>query len=206
MTKWWDIIKEQIDFIAFAEYWNGTSKDLGYGETMGQGVTKDILWQGQRILKAGNPVRSMCVGAVAEVLFKSLKAGGMEQQISVGEIQLIQEHLWITDEFDQYDGVAGALIDADYADRIGDPKDAQPGDFCQIWDWEGAYTVFGHAFIITGQTENQNGDPAVACWSSDNYANHGHGYDYFSWTHPDPKKEREFFIARLKDSLYRKSI
>lgn len=190
--KWFECVEKAIAQITFTPYAMDGS----------EGVSEDIMWQGERILKAGSPATSMCTGAVMEVLCRALKLAGKEQSIGFEAMKAIKKHAFIYDLDLHYEGIAGALVEAGIADWVDDPFDAQPGDFAQYWHVDaGDNFESGHSMVILGRTTDE-GHESLRIWhASTSKPNPGHKRGV-KWIENKLSSghERTWWIARIKES------
>lgn len=164
-----ETIKKTIESIPFASYSTKGGQN---------GVTEDITWRGETILEAGSPPRSHCVGAVGEVILKSLKAEGLENVIPTKDIQYLVNYGFIDNEDKQFDGYPGALTELEWGYWV-DEEDIQYGDIAQYWHESDAGDITkGHALILTGRGKYKHQD-VFKDWSATNLSSiNGHGHDW----------------------------
>lgn len=124
------------------------------------GVGVDIAWGGKPLYRAAASPRYYCVGAVAEVVTKTLKRLGFERHITHEKMREFRKHLYIYEQAPvRIDGAytkggPGGMVALGWGQMV-DIKDAQLGDLAQIWHVheETGHCVAGHAVIVTGQGE-----------------------------------------------------
>lgn len=187
---------------------------LNYGSGDAGGL-KELSYRGDLMLRKGST--SLCVTAVYEVIWRALEASGVLTKLGARTLRELKKWVWVegeeTPENPYYTGVAGGLVELGLGvwvcrsayesplhthEAYGDPSDLIPGDVAQLYDY-GQYgeRTFGHSVVVVGHTFNNNGEPAVMTYSSDPNVNGGHGYDYWSNTHPNPAYTRKWFGARF---------
>lgn len=189
---------------------------LPYGSD-GCGGIKELNYQGDKVLPKGT--RSICSSAVFEVLWRYFESTGWLSQIGADRMRTLKDWVWVMGNEDPttnpfFTGVAGGLVElglggwvcrSPYSDNLGphislgDPSDLVAGDMVQFYDYDEYHTqTYGHSVVVVGQGANNQGDPAVLVYSSENSVNYGHGYDYWTIKHPSSGKYRLWFGSRLR--------
>lgn len=125
------------------------------------GVTRPIRYKDELILSPDAKRSSYCCGISYQVWFEVY---GHKADISVSDMKKIQQ-LWYVAVPGKVKGPASALPLFGLGKEV-DYKDAQPGDFCQLWRRNRS----GHSVILTKKIET-----GIEYWSTQPSTN-GIGY------------------------------
>lgn len=161
----------------------GTEMVRGKEAADSMGVTRDIVYQGQR-LATGERNRAHCIGLAFEVWFHSYgracREMGQDARILDGTVR----GFWrLQRMFYGADGNKKTLVNALASSQLGVEiplEEAQPGDFLQFW--RKSARPSGHSGIVTGLL----GDKETGVY----------GFRLWSITTADGISEREFEFMR----------
>jgi len=164
--------------------WDAKAKD---------GVSADVVWDGVRLYRKGEPSFYYCVGAVAQATITTLKRMGLEKEIPAEILKKWRKHLFLYAEnpVNTRDplmkGGPGGMVALGLGDFVN-MEDVQYGDVCQIWHVhaETGHAIRGHAVIATGKgsrskgaiLENWSASPTMSGIGADwHYLNYSLGED-----------------------------
>lgn len=184
---------------------------LPYGRGDEEGATKQVDWQGEKILRKGTV--TSCVWATTECLLESIKLLGAGEPLTVEQVKTLRAYAFVYDIEENKGGIAAGMVEIGIADWVEDPQDAQYGDFAQMWaECEGENPVYGHSVVITGTETKQTGSEEepeerliINTWSAEKFGVEQAGIAH-SWYNAKrfyskggKTYARKWYIARLKE-------
>ncbi|HAA58876.1 MAG TPA: hypothetical protein DCE42_29200 [Myxococcales bacterium] len=174
-------------------------------EWKGHGVTRDIKISQNISLRKSET--SYCSGVVFEFLYLMLVKLGKWDALKESAREELFKSCYVRTDLDEkyFWGLPVGLISLGLAEAV-EPEDVDEDGifFGQFYDWRPGSPKpdLGHAVVCLKQWENKSKKPALWTFSADDIALHKTGEDYWSIDHPKASKTREWYIAKMDESLF----
>jgi len=188
--NWSKAVEKTIKSIPHVEY------EDNYLDVFHQGVTENVYWQGETVLRAGDPPKAYCVGSVAETVIKALWWLNLEDIIPTKDIRTFIQYTFVTrDEYKK--GVAGAIESLGWGRIVNVNEDIQYGDMAQMWmvDKDNNHSN-GHSVVLLKKGIVNDHDSFID-WSSSNLEPSGIKEDYHYINKVKNNKHRIWYIGRI---------
>ena len=177
------------------------------------GVTQDIYYQGEKIMRGDGNKDSYCCGLTLEIYLKAVNKYNLSneskkeavehspaQYVIMNPIKGLDttnfsnfKYLWFCPNFNS-EGPGEALTSYGMGTIVKDWNQAEAGDFIQLWRWNKS----GHSAIFINWVKDSTGNiTGFKYWSSQGQ---GIGYrtEYFGDSGRSVDRKR-FFLARLTE-------
>lgn len=171
------------------KYWWPKKKEQQY-----DGSTTNILLQGRKVMNGEPQGRTFCCGLTLEVFYRfAAEKPAFADLLATTDTARVKSLWFCRNLFSP--GPQDALLALDAGRRIGDPEEALPGDFVQIWRNDKS----GHSVMFVNWLRDATGKRVGLQYWSSQIATQGIGFNSESFG--DEKKqivEKYLSITRPK--------